>query len=95
MDHMHTLLRVFTVSTFCNMASYQCAYSKKYPKLIVPKYLSDLTRLIVNHLALAVKVVIAAGRGGVLQGGVGEGGAKVVRRVGVLIVVGVDSIVFF
>ena len=52
-----------------------------------------MTCLIVNHLALAVKVIIAAGRGGVLQGGVGEGGAKVVRRVGVLIV-GVDSIGF-
>ena len=50
-----------------------------------------MTCLIVNHLAQAVKVIIGAGRCGVLQGGVGEGGAKVVRRVGVLIV-GVDSI---
>ena len=42
------------------------------------------SHLIVDHLALAVEVVIA-GRGGILQGGVGKGGAKVIRRVGVLI----------
>ena len=48
--------------------------------------------LVVYHLALAVEV-ISAGSGGVLQGSVGEGGAEMVRSVGILIV-GVYSTTF-